>query len=87
MPKFIVKLTDPKTADDYYVEWSTVCDAPTSAHRGLPAFTEYYRGEYGAAAMESEFPERMARVALTGTSSRIDTSARVTVAGNRAGPD
>ncbi len=30
MPNFIVRLTDKKTKIDYYVNWSTIVDAPTS---------------------------------------------------------
>jgi len=30
MPNFIVKLTDKKAKIDYFVDWSTIIDAPTS---------------------------------------------------------
>lgn len=41
MPKFIVKLTDKKTKIDYYLNWSTIVDAPTSEPVALKDAMEY----------------------------------------------
>lgn len=83
MPKYILKLTDgPK---DYYLEWSTVVDAPVTFGLSLDEFKEFYRGEYGASGMNG-FMMRMSRVESHGTSSYHETAEEV-IRGNRAGLD
>lgn len=45
MPRYICKLQDGDTA--YYMEWSTVVDAPVTFGMTLEEFMEHYREEYG----------------------------------------
>lgn len=45
MPRFIVRLTD--SGKDYYLEWSTVVDAPVSYGMPRREFQQYYRERYG----------------------------------------
>lgn len=87
MPSYILKLRDEKHGRDYYLEWSTIVDAPVTDGMTREEFMEYYKNRYGTAAMEREFGERMARVDATGTSSRIDSSAADVWKHNRAGQE
>lgn len=84
MPKYIVKLTDSATGSDYYLEWSTIVDAPVTCGMSLEEFTDHYRREYGESSMRGEFQERMQRVAANGTSYRLGDVASV-LRCNRAG--
>lgn len=68
----------------YYLEWSTVADAPTTFGMSLGEFRRYYRMQYGRAAM-GEFDRRMERVEAKGTSSMIHDSLDELLEGNRAG--
>ncbi len=82
MPRFIVKLN---TADqDYYLEWSTVVDAPVTYGMSREEFEQYYAQSYGTEGLR-DLPGRMARVEAKGTSSRIDDSAEDVISCNRAG--
>ncbi|MFA5135294.1 MAG: hypothetical protein WC505_05950 [Patescibacteria group bacterium] len=83
MPRYIVKL--PYQGQDYYLEWSTIVDAPVTYGMLLEEFQQYYRDEYGANG-QYDLPGRLARVDATGTSSRVGTLAEL-LASNRAGPD
>jgi len=85
MGQFILKIKDEKTNRDYYLEWSTVVDAPVSYGFELEAFREYYRGEYGESAMR-ELPPRLERVEKYGCSV-MDSSdtAESLLKSNRAG--
>ena len=71
---------------DYYLEYSSICDAPTIYGLTLDEFTNYYRSRYGLNAMD-ELPERMAHVEATGTSEMSASSAAETLCCNRAGKD
>jgi len=79
MPRFIVKL------DQYYMEWSTIVDAPVTWGMTIDEFREYYRAEYGIAGMR-DLDKRMARVEKNGTSAFDAMSAEDLISGNRAGP-
>jgi hypothetical protein len=82
MGRFIIKL------DDWYLEWSTVVDAPVTYGMTRDEFTAYYRDQYGRQGMEGgDFAQRMERVETKGTSSLLDKSVDETLAGNRAGKD
>ncbi len=85
MPRYICKLQDGDKA--YYLEWSTVVDAPVTFGMSLEEFRAYYQEEYGRQAMEHEFDERMERVEKTGTSCRLDESLDDTIEFNVAGKD
>ncbi len=52
MPKYIIKITDPKDNTDYFMEWSTVVDAPITYGCSLEEFKEYYKKEYGNQGMK-----------------------------------
>jgi hypothetical protein len=67
MPRFIIKLHDEKFNKDYYLEWSTVCDAPITYGCSLEEFEEYYRAEYGRVGY-SDLEERLKRVEEKGIS-------------------
>lgn len=83
MPRHIVKLTHGGAG--YYLEWSTVVDAPVTFGMSREEFADHHRREYGA--KPDRLPERMGRVDRYGTSCRLGTSAATMVAANRAGPD
>ena len=80
MGKPIIKL------GEYYLEWSSVVDAPVTFGMSLEDFKEYYRMMYGEQGMRG-LDERLARVATKGTSDFADPDVEATISGNRAGPD
>lgn len=67
MPRYIIKINDETTGKDYYMEWSTVVDAPVTYGCTLAEFKEYYQSEYGSNGMR-DFEERMKRVEENGIS-------------------
>ncbi len=84
MPSYIVKLEG--NGGPWYMEWSTIVDAPVTRGMSIDAFRAHYREEYGASGMRS-LDARMARVEDSGSSSAVYESARDIVSFNRAGPD
>lgn len=72
---------------DYYLEWSSIVDAPVTYGMELEEFEEYMRDEYGRRYMEIDHPFRMQRVRENGTSSRYHESMKDVVGWNRAGPN
>lgn len=82
MPRFIVKLSEEDK--NWYLEWSTVVDAPITYGMSLEKFKEFYIGEYGRSSMD-ELEKRLARVEESGTSCRMDDSVDDTISFNRAG--
>lgn len=80
MGRFIVKL------EDYYLEWSTIVDAPVTFGMSLEQFKEYYQGEYGRSSMV-DLERRLERAEKFGTSSLNDSRTDELIAGNRAGPN
>ena len=80
MPNFIIKL------DDYYLEYSTIVDAPITYGLKRADFDNYYRREYGIAGLDT-YEERMRRVDENGTSEIGATSVEETILCNRAGYD
>ena len=85
MGRSIIKLS--KDDRDFYMEYSSVVDAPVTYGMNLDQFTKYYASRYGTAAMEFEFPDRMGRVEEKGTSSFMYASVREEISFNRAGPN
>lgn len=83
MPRFICKLSEGDKT--WYLEWSTIIDAPLTHGMPLDEFREYYCGEYSEEGMRG-LDERMARVEAKGTSSHDYSSAEELMRGNRAGP-
>ena len=84
MPRYLLKLTD-KQGNDFYMEWSTVVDAPVTYGMPLEEFTQFYREEYGNSSMRGEFQDRMERVEKNGSSHRRGESAQDIIECNRAG--
>jgi len=84
MPKFICKFTEGDQS--WYLEWSTVVDAPTVFGMSLEEFKEYYKDEYGRQGMW-DFDKRLERVEAKGTSSMMHNSVEEVISGNRAGKD
>lgn len=82
MGRFIIKL--PCDGVDYYLEWSTIVDAPVTYGMTLEEFKEYYQEEYGNAGMR-DLETRMARVKETGTSDIGYNNVKEIIVGNRAG--
>ena len=80
MGRVIVKL------DDYYLEWSSIVDAPITFGMGPDEFEQYHRNEYGRNG-HPDFDSRMARVEKTGTSSNLGHTPEDIILNNRAGPD
>lgn len=85
MPRFIIKLEDQGV--DYYMEWSTIVDAPVTYGMPLEEFTEYYKTYHGLRNFEFDFANRMKRVEEKGTSAFNDASVDDTISFNRAGED
>lgn len=85
MGKFIIKITDPTDQKDYYMEWSTIVDAPVTYGMELDEFKKYYQEEYGRQGCIG-LQERLDRVAING-SSAIEPYDKVDklIEGNRAG--
>jgi hypothetical protein len=84
MPRYIVKLTEDDKS--WYMEWSTVVDAPRTFGMSLEEFKEYYKEEYGRSSLQ-ELEDRLKRVEERGTSCMLDKSAEDTISWNRAGKD
>ncbi len=82
MSRMIIKLTDSQ--QDWYLEWSTVVDAPITYGMSLEEFKAYYKEEYGRSSMD-ELEKQLERVEEIGTSSRIHDSVDDLIAFNRAG--
>lgn len=61
MGRFIMKLHDDKENKDYYLEWSTVVDAPVTYGMSLEEFKQHYIEAYGSQEMKN-LEERLARV-------------------------
>jgi hypothetical protein len=80
MGRYIIKL------GPYYLEWSTIVDAPVTYGMTLDEFTEYYQAEYGLSAM-AELPERLERVNRFGCSAKDGYSIDNLMSFNRAGPN
>lgn len=82
MPTYILKLSDG--SNDFYLEWSTIVDAPITNGMSRQEFIEYYLDNYDKSS-KGELLERLKRVDTYGTSSVRPTSAKELTRGNRAG--
>ncbi len=78
MPRHILKIKN------YYLEWSTIVDAPITYGMPLNEFIDYYQGEYGASGM-IKLADRLKRVEEKGTTAIQDKSLQDTIQFNRAG--
>ena len=70
---------------EYYLEWSTIVDAPVTYGMSLDDFKKHYRQQYGEQGME-ELPARLERVEANGASWLSGKGAEDTILCNRAGP-
>lgn len=85
MPKFIVKLEHGNTT--WYLEWSTVSDAPRTYGMPLAEFREYMRDEYGRSGCR-DLDARIERADVNGTSMmHYSCTAKDAFTSNRTGPD
>lgn len=84
MPRYIVKLSEGDQS--WYLDYSSMVDAPTSYGTDLVSFRESYIDYYGKSSIR-ELDERLERVEQTGTSSRIHESVEDQLSFNRAGKD
>ena len=82
MPRYIIKLSDNNK--DWYLEWSTIVDAPVTYGMSLVDFKAFYKEEYGNQGME-KLEERLKRVEKQGTSA-LYCSVDGLISYNRAGP-
>lgn len=85
MQHLVIKLYDKKFNIDYYMEWSTILDAPYTFGCTLQEFKKYYKKQYGIAGLR-EFDRAFPRIEATGCSSMtgIDTVNSLILC-NRAG--
>ena len=84
MARLIIKIHDDKLNKDWYLEWSSIVDAPVTYGLELDEFKKYYKEEYGREGM-SELQDRLDRVEKTGCSSRHGSTLDDILASNRAG--
>ena len=83
MGRSIVKIRDRD--QDWYLEWSSVVDAPVTYGMTLDELKAHTKEQYGQQGLDV-LPERLARVEATGTSSMMgDRSVEEFIRGNRAG--
>jgi hypothetical protein len=82
MPRYICKFTNEDQA--WYLEWSTVVDAPVTYGMSLDEFKEYYKNEYGRQGL-GELETRLERVEVKGTSSLMYDSLDDLISYNKAG--
>jgi hypothetical protein len=82
MGRGIIKLTDG--AESWYLEWGSICDAPTTYGMTLDELKAYTKDEYGETGLR-ELPRQLERIEATGTSYR-DIALADVIDVNRAGP-
>lgn len=82
MPTYIVKLESK--SQSYYMEWSTIVDAPTSYGMNLEEFKKFYQDSYGSHGM-TNLDARLARVEAKGCSSLVHDNVDQLISCNRAG--
>lgn len=80
MGRYIIKL------NEYYLEWSTIVDAPVTFGMKRADFEAYYREMYGTEGSR-DLPGRLERADKKGTSAHDHESAADVISGNRAGPN
>jgi hypothetical protein len=68
MARYILKIHDDKLDKDFYLDWSSVVDAPITRGMSLEEFNEYLVERYGWDNTPEDLERRMKRVEATGTS-------------------
>lgn len=81
MPRCIVKIDENK-----YIEWTTVCDAPTTFIMNRDEMLSYLNAQDSERSFD-ENRKRLDRADLHGTSFHAPTSLKQIISGNRAGKD
>ena len=81
--KVIVKLSDGERS--WYLEWSSVVDAPVTYGMSLDELRRHVKEQYGNEGLR-ELPKRLARCDARGTSA-FDTTLERILENNRAGPN
>ena len=84
MPSYIVKLQ--RDSQTWYLEYSSVVDAPTTFGLPLEDFTKNYLYYYGQHSKD-ELTQRLARVEKNGTSCAFGSTPAALMSCNRAGLD
>ena len=82
MARMIIKLSQENKS--WYLEWSTVVDAPVLVCSSLEEYKKWYQEEYGRSSMD-ELERRLERVESKGTSSMIHDSIDDLILPNRCG--
>lgn len=82
MARGLIKLTDCER--DYYLEWSTISDRPSTYGMSLDELKAFVKDEYGKEGLR-DLPDRLARLDAKGTSFHGDGDAISTILCNRAG--
>lgn len=80
----IIKIHDEKTNKEYYLEWSSIVDAPITYGLSLKEFKSYWKDEYGRRGM-LELPFLLERVESFFTSERGGVTLNSYFKNNRAG--
>ncbi len=82
MPRFICKL------EEKYFEYSTIVDAIVTDCMSIDEFIDYYYFQYGHGAnVVTDLTNRLKRVEMIGTSSRLYDSVEELLINNRNGKD
>lgn len=82
MPRYIIKLEHQEK--EYYLEYSSVVDAPVTYGMNLKDFKRYYKERYGTNSIH-DLKDRLKRVEKFGTSCFLDSNVDDTILCNRAG--
>lgn len=82
MPSFLIKLTNKKK--DYFLEWSTIVDAPITYGLSLHELKGYIKERYGTEGLK-DLSSRLERVQEKGHSAFSNRSLKEIIIPNRAG--
>lgn len=80
MPQYIIKIKD------YYLDWSTIVDAPLTYGMSLAEYKTFYQRRFGSEAMP-QLAARLQRSERYGSSAMPPQSAEQITSFNRAGPN
>jgi len=84
MPSFFIRLIDPADGREYFLRWSTVVDAPTTAGMSEEELREWYAQEYGRQGL-LDLPSAIHAARTKGVASVGYRDLADVIAGNRAG--
>lgn len=86
MGRGFVKLVDPVDRSEWFLEWSTVVDAPITFGMRRDELEDYVRKEYGEYGL-TRLPRWLSWLDKTGTSYQGVSSCEAVLETNYAGPD